>query len=379
MIPMPSKSGLTFIAMMALLYLSSMQSQSGLVFFVIGLLLGCLVLNMFYARHNLGKFVIDFPASIRMVEGETSGEGIRLVNLSSRSQGMIELRSRYGRIFEVGMLRGGEDTHVFPGITFPVRGVFLVSGFVVNSSFPFGLVNAKKRLECHGEFIVLPKVYPCNPPPAGGFEPMLGGTFAGIHKSPAGSSFAGIRPFTTSDSLKHIHWKSSAKGLGLMVKEFSEELSGRVAIVVDQHDGEPDKAGETSLDMAVRACGSLALSALDAGHHVDIIQLDSGEVSHFPPFCDGSALLELLARVPGSIRKPPLDADKIADVADTAPSRASICLILASGDPVQFSGAAQRLVDRGRTVSMYLPEAMEGKFEPPGHAFVRFYSREAIR
>ncbi len=40
------------------------------------------------------------------------------------------------------------------------------------------------------------------------------------------------------------------------------------------------------LDAAVRATGSITLSALDIGHHVDMIPVNTNEITHFPPFAE---------------------------------------------------------------------------------------------
>ncbi len=362
---------------MGLLYLSSMQSQSGLIFFIIGLLGACFILNIFYAMRCLRLLRLEFPRSIRMTEGGASEDSVTIRNLSGSPQGMIQIRSKFGRVLSADIVPPSEETHLPPAISFPVRGVYPVSGLMISSSFPFGLVHLVRHLDNTGEFLVVPKVYDCSPPPAGGFEPMLGGSFAGKHKSPSGSSFAGIRPFTSDDSFKHIHWKSSSKGLGLMVKEFSEELSGRVAIVVDRGCGPVDASGESSLDRAVRLAGSLAFSALDAGHHVDMLALHTSELHHFPPFSDGSALLDLLARLEPS-GSSVADRESIRKAAESAPRRASLCFVLASGDPDIFAQVSSELAGEGRTVTMYAPSDTADTFDTPEHVRVKFYTRDTV-
>lgn len=122
---------------------------------------------------------------------------------------------------------------------------------------------------------------------------MVGGKFRGHRQTGAGNHFSGVRPHQAGDSLRQIHWASSAKRLGLMVKTFDEELSGRVAIVLDC-----GSSGDAKVfDDAVRAAGSLVFAALDAGHHVEWLDLASMEPDVLPPFADGHEILDRLARL----------------------------------------------------------------------------------
>lgn len=45
--------------------------------------------------------------------------------------------------------------------------------------------------------------------------------------------FLGVRPYATGDSLKHIHWKMSAKQDDLYVREYSEDIRAMYLILID--------------------------------------------------------------------------------------------------------------------------------------------------
>lgn len=368
-----TKSGATFLVLMGLLYLSSLQSQSGLLFFIIGILFGCFVLNLFYARRSLKSIEVQFSFSITMMEGEKSRVPIGLKNLSETPQGMLEISSSYGRILNMGVFPGREQVHLFPEISFRTRGVYPFSKFKISTSFPFGLIKVSKKISREGEFLVLPKVYPCISPPAGGFEPMLGGAFTGKHKSVSGSNFAGVRQFTPDDSFKFIHWKSSSKGLGLMVKEFSEELSGRITIIIDRTATEVVD-GETTLDAAVRAVGSLTLSALDIGHHVDLVPLNSGEITHFPPFADGTALLDMLARIEEDDKLNTLETFRQA--VELASKRSALCFVMTAPNEA-LQKIINQLIDERRKIAVFLPMDEEVA-ELPGGVKLSYYKKDEI-
>ena len=366
-----TKSGWCFIGLMFLLYISSMQSQSGLLFFIIGIMAACFVLNIFKARKSLKSIKIQLPENIRMVEGQRSSVTMEIENLSSDTQGLIEVRSLLGLLFQIGALSGNAIEHIFPEIIFPVRGVYKISELSVTSTFPFGLIEVRRKLNQSGTITVVPAVYECTSPPADGFEPMTGGLFTGKYKSQSGSEFAGVREYNSDDPIRLIHWKSSAKGRGLMVKEFNEELSGRITIVIDCTPT-PKVDGETMLDRAVRAVGSITLAALDLGHHVDIIPLSECRILKFPPFADGTLLLDMLA---GVNEKKNCAIRKNFDAAiDLAAGRSAICFV-ALKPHQELIQLAEQLLDDRRKVSLYLPTEEKETLNLPDEIKVEWYEK----
>jgi uncharacterized protein (DUF58 family) len=178
----PTKSGWGFLGLMFMLYLSSMQSQSGLLFFIIGILAACFVLNIIKARNSLKKIKFQLPEKIKMVEGKQSTVTMEVENTSSQTQGIIDIIAKFGKVFRIGAIPQNSTCHLFPDITFPVRGVYPLSKLKIESTFPFGLMKIRKRISQKGSIVVVPAVYPCQSPPADGFEPMTGGTFTGKHR-----------------------------------------------------------------------------------------------------------------------------------------------------------------------------------------------------
>ena len=367
----PTKSGWCFLGLMFLLYLSSMQSQSGLLFFIIGIIAACFVLNIFQAYKSLNSVEFYLPDNIRMVEGIRSAITMEVTNRSSESQGLIEVKSSYGLLFRIGALPGGASEHIFPEIIFPVRGVYPISGLIVESIFPFGLIKVSRKLDQSGVITVVPAVYDCLPPVASGFEPMTGGLFTGKYKSSSGSEFAGVREYNSDDPIRSIHWKSSAKGRGLMVKEFNEELSGRITIIIDCSTT-PKVNGETVLDRAVRAAGSITLAALDIGHHVDIIPMSQMELMKYPPFADGTQLLDMLAGV--KEKDGSMNSEELRKAVELASLRSALCFI-ALKPARALDDILEELAGDGRKISLYVPAEEINSFHPPAGLKVSVYEK----
>ena len=278
------------------LYLASMQAVAGLLFLLLGILFGCLVLNIYKARNATKCLKLVPPACMAASEGELPTSAWTIENTSHSDIGHFDLMSAWGSFLRIHSMGPREVRHITPKLRFALRGVYRFAELKLVSSYPFGLIKFWRRLQCEGEIVVYPSVYRCNPPAAAGFEPMLGGRFSGKYRSRTGDHFHGVKPFQPQDPVKLIHWPSSSKGLGLMVKEFDEQLSGRVSIILSTGRGEKID-GEWTFDWAARAAGSIVLSALDAGFQVEFVSLSNLKLLSIPPFMDGDIVLEELARI----------------------------------------------------------------------------------
>ena len=342
-------AGWLFLGIVALLYGASITSQSGLLLVPAGILLGCFVVNLFSAWRGLRWLEVTAPGSAHVVEGQRLSQPWQVRNNSrSFAVALVTVESAAGDLFKLPQLAVGATASVVPELQFHRRGVFPHEQVRLVTAFPFGLVKVTRRLALVGEVVVHPAVYPMATPRAAGFDAMVGGKFRGQRQTGAGDQFSGVRPHRAGDSLRQIHWASSAKGLGLMVKTFDEELSGRVAVVLDC-----GSSGDVKVfDDAVRAAGSLVFAALDAGHHVEWLDLASLEPEVIPPFADGHEILDRLARLP--VAPESLSAARLLGAVERLSAKCAVHLVLTQATAAAGEAVA-RLRQRGRSVSVYLP------------------------
>lgn len=346
-----TKTGWLFLWGAVLLYLASLTSQSSLLILLIGIFAGCVWINLAGARRIAREVRIEPPFSECIAEGERPIQSWRVTAPMKVAAGFVEVIRKGGvePVLRIAHLAAGATTAQVPALSFQRRGVYPHDKLEASSTFPFGLVRCSVPLTLAGEVVVVPAVYAAETPPASGYEPMLGGKFKGQRRSESGAEFAGIRPFRPGDPVKQIHWKSSSKGTGLMVKTFNEELSGRIGFILDcDPSADPDV-----FDNTVRAAGSLMFAALDKGHHVELVTTNEPEmVAMIPPFADGEEMLRLLARLepqPGSTTR------DILEVAGSKLSRkCSVCLVLTRLVPETAEVLAGWTAKR-RRVSVYAP------------------------
>jgi uncharacterized protein (DUF58 family) len=371
-----TRFGYALAGLALLMYIASMQELSGLLFLVLGIIIGCFLYNLISAIRQISTLRITPTHTMTAIEGEPLRGTWTFFNPTSRTRGFIELKSRWGPLFKVGAISPGERTRQSPELTLNKRGVYPYQGLTISCGFPFGLIRYQRHLNRPGEILVYPEVYPCDPPRAGGFIPMVGGQMKGKYKTSIGDQFHGVRPMQERDPVKLIHWPSSSKGQGMMVKEFDEELSGRVCVLVDcRRNTAPD--GGPLLDWAARATGSLALATLDKGNQLYLANLGTGDLSHISPFNGSDIVLEIMARM--AAEEESTATTHLNDILARVPKKSSLCFVL-MGEDEKLPGFLKENPDcQRRVITFYIPDYMENTAWLKGYPVHRYSSHRIYK
>ena len=126
---------------------------------------------------------------------------------------------------------------------FDQRGRYPITGFRISTKFPAGFFKKWRRIEATGEIIVYPK-----PKPLDDFYhtlPMLAGRIQS-HARGSGDDLYAIRRYQSSDHMRYIDWKATAKSMQMMVREHTREDEWRLTIVFDTSAPPPPSARATS-------------------------------------------------------------------------------------------------------------------------------------
>jgi len=114
--------------------------------------------------------------------------------------------------------------------SFARRGRYPITGFRLATKFPAGFFKKWRRIDARGELVVYPK-----PQPLSDFYhslPMLAGRIESRARG-SGDDLYAIRRYQTSDHLRNIDWKATAKSQQMMVREHTREDEWRLTIVFD--------------------------------------------------------------------------------------------------------------------------------------------------
>ena len=153
------------------------------------------------------------------------------------------------------------------------RGIVGFKETLVMHQDPLGLSFGLTHFANPGSLLVLPKRYQLNPAwqMAGGRNFQPGGITAAWSIGES-DEFVALRDYREGDSLRKIHWPSTAKSQARqqkpVVKEYQDEFFARNALVLDVN-----CTDETILEEAISVAASIAMSLQGADAMLDLIFL----------------------------------------------------------------------------------------------------------
>jgi uncharacterized protein (DUF58 family) len=148
--------------------------------------------------------------------------------------------------------RRGWGRHLLRGVP---RGLYAFTETRVVIEDPFGLARAERRLEEGGALVVYPRLVDLEQL----FSESGGSTRGGaagrlLVRRPAGVELHSVREYQEGESLRAVHWPSTARRGRLMVKDLEDAPRDDLVVVLDARAGTVVGA---SFDTQVRAAGSI--------------------------------------------------------------------------------------------------------------------------
>lgn len=214
--------------------------------------------------------------------------------------------------------------------TLPRRGEFPAPSYTLRSSFPFGLVEARRPIEGKGTILVYPRVFALRTSAA---EQTSGSRYRARTVSGDGDEFFSMREYLPGDDIRRISWRASARLGKLIVRELARQNSRYVLFLLDtrkdQDREEPDF--EERFEEAIELVASLGVTLLDRQYNVAVetpeAHLEGGEGTG-----QRRRLLEFLARAnPCSMAEHPVFDEYHSKLDTHAPA-----LLLVSPDPAAW-------------------------------------------
>lgn len=127
----------------------------------------------------------------------------------------------------------GQQVIAEMGVLFRERGEYAVEEFAVGTHFPLGLVRRERVEKEERRFFVGPALGTLS---QNWVEQMLGLGWQDSRlgqTARTGEDFYSLRPYTSGDSQRWIHWRASARHNSLMVRQFQRSQSKAFSLVVD--------------------------------------------------------------------------------------------------------------------------------------------------
>ncbi|MBC7771811.1 MAG: DUF58 domain-containing protein [Pyrinomonadaceae bacterium] len=288
--------GLTYIFVTVLVALGAFNSQNNLLFWAFGFSLALLVVSgllsgmmlmgvglerlevseasaggqasIAYRVRNSNRIVPAFALTIMEVD-----RPIGRRRSAQRRHGTAEQASWPGHLSEPCAFAA----HVGPGQSLVARasvaalqrGSVHLSGVLVSTSFPFGIVKKSLLFEIHQDFII-------HPARADVDQSLLRQTIrlgergsVPTRRAGAGTEFFALREYQPGDAMRSIAWRASARRGSMLVRQPAAPSPVRVMVALDFGTSPGAAADERAISLAAGIIDALADNGLEVGLRID--------------------------------------------------------------------------------------------------------------
>lgn len=170
------------------------------------------------------------------VDGPSRVE-LRVHNRATRRLPLLTLRDPVGEgrsaSVVVAPLGAGDTVRANYRLPTDRRGILRIGPLAIEVTDPFGLASTTTRGAPVAELTVWPAIDDIAPLPHTSGDDPHGGTDHPNPLASAGEDFHALRPYVVGDDLRQVHWKSTARGDDLMVRQNEMPWQGRATVLLD--------------------------------------------------------------------------------------------------------------------------------------------------
>src|SRR2546426_100561 len=301
----------------------------------------------FHVRHGWGDR--------EHVEGDDVSVAAELQPTGNVLPASVTLREHVGRLGEQRhvLRRSGRRLRVRYVLERVPRGRYAFEDVRADLADPFGLEQAIVHLPAPGALLVYPRLVRLGP--------LFTESGARSHdgqrlllRRHSGFELHSVREYEQGESLRRVHWPSTARRGQLMVKELEDSPRDEIAVLLDAD--ARTVVGE-SFDVQVRAAGSILDAYVRRGRRgVLVINSERREVQHVhSPAADWRRALELLAAVEATGRTPV--ARLLAEQDGPAARALELVVVTARLEPPLVDRLIQRALARRRVSIVFVDPA----------------------
>ena len=229
---LPTRRGLGFVMLIALLLLIAFIYNNNLVYLLSFLLASLFFITILHTVKALEGLVIRKGRSPNIFAGEFVENSLIIENSSHTSRYSVQLGLDKDNMQAVD-INAQQNTRISLPQRASKRGWFMSSRPTVASCYPFGLFRAWNNLDIELKTLVYPQpiMQDCPLPENNSSDNAQGNAQKGQ------DDFYGLQSYQPGDSIRHIHWRSFAKGQGLYTRQYSGAQSSEIWLDYEQTTG----------------------------------------------------------------------------------------------------------------------------------------------
>ena len=221
---------------------------------------------------------------------------------------------------------------------------------------PFGLERVEQPLPGEGTLLVYPRLVELDGVFTQGIEAHQGRRLALWR--PAGFDLHSVREYQQGESLRKVHWPTTARRGELMVKDFDDAARDEIAVILDAQAGlDVGTPPSSSFEQQVRAAGSILQAHVRAGRRA-VLVVNGARRAVQEVHTHGAEwrqALELLAAVEPDGPEPL--ANLLADEASPAARALELVVVTSSVTTALADRLAQRARARRRVGLVFVDSA----------------------
>jgi uncharacterized protein (DUF58 family) len=261
---------ITLLSLSAAMFLIATNVQAGLLYFVSAGLFGLVVISYAVPVFTLRNISVSRIAGDEAYEMAPVEMSAVLKNEKRGPAFLISVEDSLapGKYAAAGIVPGRGQVVLSYTAALP-RGIYTEAPITISCAGPFGVWRAKRTFMVPAAITSFPLFEDLGTFP---LLEALSSPAETLHErrgAGAGYDYLGTRDYRAGDSMRVVHWRSSARRGELVVKEFEEEKSAPVAILVDVSK-DSGARGDSSLDAAARVAATIANYCLKSGHPLRI-------------------------------------------------------------------------------------------------------------
>jgi uncharacterized protein (DUF58 family) len=270
----PTRDGWWCLGAALALGFAAINTGNNLLYLLVSMLLGLVVVSGILSEQSIRGLRVEPLPPAELFAGRPALLAARVLNRKRwRTSYSVTLEvANGGHRTHLPRLEAGGERLVTWQATPAARGRHRFPAFRILTRFPFGLFVKGRHAAPRLEMLVYPAVAPISDAERRELE----GAGAPAARRPGrGAELYSLRDYRQGDDPRLIHWRSSAKSGGLIVRELQAD-SARDTRIVLQGVGARDAA---RLERGLARAASLAVHLLRTGASVEL----SGRGVHVPP------------------------------------------------------------------------------------------------
>ena len=304
------------------------------------------------------------------VEGEDVPIVAELYPTGSVLPASVTLGERVGRLGEQRhvLRRSGRRLSVRYVLEKVPRGRYVFEDVRAELSDPFALERAIVPLPAPGALLVYPRLVRLGPLFTESGTRSHDGQRLLLRRH-SGIELHSVREYAQGESLRRVHWPSTARRGQLMVKELEDSPRDEIAVLLD---ADPKAVVGESFEVQVRAAGSILDAYVQRGRRgVLVLNSERREVQHVhSPAADWRRALELLAAVEPTGDTPV--ARLLAEEDGPAARALELVVVTARLEPALVDRLIQRGLSRRKVSVVFVdPASFNGTPRRPEPALLR--------